>query len=201
MKSLQKRNNEVVALEKDSKEKDKEIEKLKDDVERLEKNLKGLYEVSNNKKGGNENGAGAGKAVAVAGASSNSAEVAQLTKENRESKQKIERQEKEISKLKGQLQDLEENSKKSPSGGGGGGGDVDALKKMIKKMEDEREEMSIIEDHVYCMTARYEDGIHVSAQQITDILMEKGALEDQPNERLLARILSAMKKCYQVPYI
>ena len=197
---MQKRNNEVVALEKDSKEKDKEIEKLKDDVERLEKNLKGLYEVSNNKKGGNENGAGAGKAVAVAGAS---AEVAQLTKENREGKQKIERQEKEISKLKAQVQDLEENSKKSSSGGGGGGsgGDVDALKKMIKKMEDEREEMSIIEDHVYCMTARYEDGIHVSAQQITDILMEKGALEDQPNERLLARILSAMKKCYQVPYI
>eukprot|EP01087_Luapelamoeba_hula_P013718 TRINITY_DN393_c0_g2_i1.p1 TRINITY_DN393_c0_g2~~TRINITY_DN393_c0_g2_i1.p1 ORF type:complete len:938 (+),score=285.04 TRINITY_DN393_c0_g2_i1:237-3050(+) len=175
-KTLAKRMEELKLLERQVKEKDGEVEKLKDEVERLEKNLKGLYEASS-KKAPSDNG------------SRQKDEIASLTKKYDEARLKSERLEKEVTKLRSQVEE-------APKAGATGGGD-EGLKRELRKLEREKEDMSIIEDHVYCMTAKYEDGSHISAMALTEILVEKHALEDPPNERLLARVLLAMKKAYQ----
>lgn len=144
-------------------------------------------------------------------------EADSLAKENRELKQQIDKQEKEVKTLQKRLADSAKeaeklqqqlaaaskkkggdpsDSSKKDQDGGGGGGDA-MLKSKLKKLEEEKDESSLIEDYVYCMSPKYEDGTHASAVRLTEKLMQRAALDDPPNERLLAKVVLAVKKASQ----
>jgi DNA repair ATPase RecN len=114
------------------------------------------------------------------------ADIKALNKENRERKDKIDTLQQELDRAKDR------------AGGGSDSKEIENMRKKLNSLEKEKEEDELIEREIYCMTTKYREGVHASAHNICTTLMQWGVLDDPPNERLLSKILSAIKKGYKV---
>jgi len=133
--------------------------------------------------------------------------VEELNQELREKQQTIYNQQKEILKLKESMlvmggskdnNNNNNNNNDKKDNNNNNESEFEALRKKIQENEQEREEDDLIENDVYCMVSKYKDGTHISAQHLSSQLIQLECLEDPPNERLLSKILRAVKKAYKV---
>ena len=199
-------------LEEELESTQKKLKKAKKELEEKEKRIDEL-QLLVAKAGSSTSGAGAGESVEALKkqVDKQKTDIKALNKENRDSKDKIETLQQELDRAK--------------SGGGSAGGDaggeakeLENLRKKLKSFEKEKEEDELIEREIYCMTTKYrvrpsssppppgllsstrdeQEGVHASAQNMCTILMQWGVLDDPPNERLLSKILNAIKKGYKV---
>jgi len=117
------------------------------------------------------------------------AEIRALNKENREAKGEIETLQQELESVKSKRGDGESSSRS--------GSELEALRNKLKTFEKEKEEDDLIETEIYCMTSAFKDGVQVSAKNLCGTLIKWGVLDDPPNERMLSKILNALKKGYK----